>query len=394
MFAAKYAGAPVTLDNLNWSAQEERKELKSSIPTGTFPFLTTSEGVIAECSAIIQYLAETYKPELLGATAFEKAQVRQWIEFAGQEINRNNRALIYPLFGFAEFNKEAADAATADLKVQLAVLNKHLEGKSFVVGSNLTLADIHLFATLRMYFSLVLVEDQRKKMYPNITAWFVNIASGEHALKVFGRTVLCKVPLKALKVEKKEEKKEEKKVEAKPVKKEVAEGDDEEPKKKSKNPLDSLPPTSFVLDDFKKEFLNTPDRVGVLKSFWEKYDANGFSIWFMQYQKLASEGKVLFKTCNSSSFFLQKLDPFRKYTFAAHGVYGEEGNYEIKGVWMWRGTEIAEEIKEHDNFPYMTIKRLDTTSEADRKLIETYWLNIKVGDVVEGLPVAEVVHFK
>jgi len=114
----------------------------------------------------------------------------------------------------------------------------------------------------------------------------------------------------------------------------------------------------------------------------------------MQYQKLPSEGKELFKTKNSSSFFLQKLDPFRKYTFSVHGVYGDEGNYEVRGVWMWRGTEIPEQIMEHDNYPYMTIKKLDPTSESDRKMVNDYWLNLVPGKQVDGMPVAEVVYFK
>jgi len=114
----------------------------------------------------------------------------------------------------------------------------------------------------------------------------------------------------------------------------------------------------------------------------------------MHYQKLPSEGKILFKTNNSVGIFLQNLDPFRKYCFSAHGVYGEEGNYEIKGVWMWRGTEIPDEIKEHDSFPYMTVKKLDPTQENDRKFIESYWLNLNEGDIVDGLPVVNVVYHK
>ncbi len=372
------ANAPVTLDNVTWEDQEKRSQLKPKIATGTFPYLETPQGIVSESNAITQYLAEASNPALLGANPFEKAQVRQWIEFANMEISRNNKALIYPLFGFYEFNKVDADNATKDLKDQLTVLNKHLDGKSFIVGSSLTLADVTLFFNLRAYFMLVFVEDQRKKLYPNITAWFTSLAASEAAVKVFGRTLLCKVPAKALKVEKKEEPKKEEKKQEKPAKKETAEegdDDDDKPKKKGKNPLDLIQ-SSFVLDDFKKEFLNTTDKVGVMKSFWTKFDPNNYSFWTLLYQKLSSEGKVLFKTCNSSSFFLQKLDPFRKYSFSVHGVYGVEGDYEVRGLWMWKGTDLPEEIKEHDNFPYLTIKKLDSSSEADRKLVEDYWINM------------------
>jgi len=190
---------------------------------------------------------------------------------------------------------------------------------------------------------------------------------------------------------------EHKKEEGKKEKKEDGheeDGEEEKPKKKQANPLDLLPPSTFVMDDFKKEFLNTQDKATVLKDFWTKIDLNGYSFWFMQYQKLPSEGKILFKSNNSSSFFLQKLDPFRKYTFSCHGVYGVEGEFEIRGVWMWRGTDIPNEIKEHDNYEFMTIKKLDPTKEEDKNLISEYWLNLAPGSVVDKLKVAEVVYFK
>jgi len=155
-----------------------------------------------------------------------------------------------------------------------------------------------------------------------------------------------------------------------------------------------LAPTTFVLDDFKKEFLNSQDKPGVLENFWSKIDLNGFSFWFMQYQKLPTEGKVLFKCNNSSGIFLQNLDQYRKYCFSCHGVYGVEGNYEIRGVWMWRGTDVAPFIKEHDNFDFMTIKKLDPLNENDKKLISEYWLNITPGTTVDTLPVAEVIYFR
>jgi len=337
---------------------------------------------------------------LLGTNSFSRAQVKQWVELANNELRNFNKSVVYPLFGWAEYNKEASDKAQKSAKDLLKVLDKHIEGKEFFVGNQVTLADLYLFAGLRGFFQFVYVEDVRKNLLPNLTKWFVRQAGEAHALKAYGRTVLCKTPLKAPKVEqkkeapKKEEKKEEKKEVKKEVKKEGEEDEEEKPKKKKQNPLDLLPPSSFVLDDFKREFLNSKEKPNVLEEFWNKIDLNGYSFWFMQYQKLPSEGKVLFKTNNSSSFFLQKLDSFRKYTFSVHGVYGEEGNYEIRGVWMWRGLEVPEEMKAHDSFPYMTVKQLDPKSENDRKLIESYWLNLNAGDLVDGMPVAEVVYFK
>jgi len=51
-------------------------------------------------------------------------------------------------------------------------------------------------------------------------------------------------------------------------------------------------------------------------------------------------------------------------------VYGEEPNLEIRGVWLWRGTEIPNEIKELDSFEYHTWDRLDVNNAEHKKLIE------------------------
>ena len=61
-----------------------------------------------------------------------------------------------------------------------------------------------------------------------------------------------------------------------------------------------------------------------------EYDLEDYSLWWIEYQNLPEEGKVLFRCSNSKGMFLQKLDTFRKYAFAVHGVYGTEGDY--KGV--------------------------------------------------------------
>lgn len=33
-------------------------------------------------------------------------------------------------------------------------------------------------------------------------------------------------------------------------------------------------------------------------------------------------------------------------------------------------------MKEHESFPYLTMRRLDNNKEEDRKLTEEYWMNV------------------
>jgi elongation factor 1-gamma len=202
----------------------------------------------------------------------------------------------------------------------------------------------------------------------------------------------------AEKKEKKEAKPQEKKPaekkEAKP--KAAAEEEEEEPKeKKLSNPLDSLPPSSFNLFDFKTLIVNAPNKKDAVKTFFEQFDPQGYSIWHITYDKAEGEGKVLFLTNNLMNGFLQRLEHFRKYAFAVHGVYGDEPNLEIRGLWVWRGTEIPNEIKEHDSYDFHKFTKLDHTKEEDRKKVEEYWAGLNEDeDIVDGLTVRTCRWFK
>jgi elongation factor 1-gamma len=98
-------------------------------------------------------------------------------------------------------------------------------------------------------------------------------------------------------------------------------------------------------------------------------------------------------TNNLKNGHLRNIEHFKKYSFAMHGVYGVEGNYEIDGVWMWRGTEIPNEWKDSPSYDYFTFNKLNPKDEADQKLIVEYWLNRNEGQKVEGKDVFDAVWF-
>lgn len=100
-------------------------------------------------------------------------------------------------------------------------------------------------------------------------------------------------------------------------------------------------------------------------------------------------------TSNLKNGFIQRLENFRKYAFGVHGIYGDEPNLEIRGVWLWRGNGIPSEISELPNYEYHQWKRLDASNENDRKLLEEYWCGLEEDvSVVEGLKARDVTYFK
>ncbi|MBO8589854.1 hypothetical protein INN88_14770, partial [Staphylococcus aureus] len=84
---------------------------------------------------------------------------------------------------------------------------------------------------------------------------------------------------------KKEAKKEAKKEPAKP-KVEANDEEEEAPKPKPKNPLDLLPPSTMILDEWKRLYSNTKTnfREVAIKGFWDMYDPEGYSLWFCDYK--------------------------------------------------------------------------------------------------------------
>ena len=40
-------------------------------------------------------------------------------------------------------------------------------------------------------------EGMRKSLFPKLTSWFQEIMNSPEAIKAYGRTILCKIPLKA-----------------------------------------------------------------------------------------------------------------------------------------------------------------------------------------------------
>ena len=380
--------ANVNLKNVHWDDDAQRKVLKAKTPTGTFPYLETSEGIISESKAIETYLCQKCDSSLLGKTVFEQAQVRQWCDFGSFELAHVALDLVYPLFGWKCACPEAMKRASEKFKELMVPLDYQLKGKIFVTGYNFSLADIIIFNKIKFFFTLVFPDAMREKCFPNVNQWFLRLAETNEVKKVYGRILTCKVPLKAPCCEKKEEGK--KTEEKKPEKKK-----EEKKEEKKTDPMSQLPPTTMNLEDFKRAFLNNKNKEDKMKKFWEVYDPKGYSLWKTVYDIYPGDETSLLKCCNNKSIFLQKLNDLRKYAFASYGVYEtkKKGTYSIRGLWLFRGTEIPPAMKESDNFSYLAFTKLDHTKEADKKLVAEYWTLFEDNDVVDGETPKDIAYF-
>jgi len=143
-------------------------------------------------------------------------------------------------------------------------------------------------------------------------------------------------------------------------------------KKKGKNPLDQLPQSKYVLDEWKRRYSNEDTRTKALPWFWENFDADGFCIYFADY-KYNEENEVLFKTLNLVNGFFQRLEKLHKYGFGSVLICNDDKPFEISTCWIFRGKEIPQEMLECEDQELYTWKRADTNDSATRELVSDYF---------------------
>ena len=279
-------------------------------------------------------------------------------------------------------------------------INNHLKNgnKTHLVSNRLTVADIYLAVPLINLFQSCLDGGFRKAV-PQVTSWIEAFIKLPEVVSRIGNVKFCVKAFKPLLAEKKQEEAPKPVAAVQKKAEKPAEGDDEEIEKKpaGKNPLDLLPPTKFVLPDFKTYFVNLGDKKATegIKHFFDNYDPEGYSLWFTHYDKYDGEGVLLYQTSNLMNGFLQRMDDkFRNYCFSMLAILGEEPKLEIEGVWLFRGKVIPQEMLDHPQFEYYQKRQLDVNNEADRKLISDFWCAKADATTVNGHKVQECKMFK
>jgi elongation factor 1-gamma len=349
-------------------------EWKDMMTTDDFPLLKTDEGSLQQSSAICTYVAQLAGGKMLGKTAVERSQVDQWVSFSNSTVEPTASIVSTGIFGWGDVQQDTWNNAAKDLKAHMKVMNTALEGKKFLVGNEMTIADVVLAATLLLNFQTTLDAGFRKAM-KNVDAWAQSMYANASMKKVFGAVQMCAKPLKPLVVVPKK------------VEKVVAVA---APKKKEEKVLDnveSLPPTSFNVYDFKTFYVNHKDKKGEAVDEWFKMlDWEGWSFWHFHYEKYGKEGTVLHVTNNLMCGFLSRAEHINKYAFARHGVFGEEPSLEIMGVWLLRGTEMPDGFaKEHPQFEYYKTKKLDPRKNKDDANMIREYFSAKEEEMVCGM---------
>lgn len=146
-------------------------------PNGAVPTLVDGDFVLTESRAIMQYLASK-KPEsgLLPRGEADRADVTRWqfwdaSHFSPQLGTLGFEKIIKGMMGLGEPDAGKVQEALGNFRRFAAVLNKRLEGKQYVVGNALTIADLTLASSM-MYAKQV---DAPLAEFPSVQSWFSRI---------------------------------------------------------------------------------------------------------------------------------------------------------------------------------------------------------------------------
>jgi len=140
---------PVTV---NLIAGDHRRPAFLAInPAGKIPVLVDGDLVLTESVAIVLYLAEKYAGKgLLPTDLAGRADANRWLLFAATELEQPLWRITRHTSLYPPEQRLPADAAIAarEFREMAAVLDRHMEGREFVVADRLSVADLVLAYTL------------------------------------------------------------------------------------------------------------------------------------------------------------------------------------------------------------------------------------------------------
>lgn len=155
---------------VNLRANRDVQFLATS-PMGKIPVLETPDGWLAETVAILEYLEDTLTtPRLYPVDAFLRARARQIINVVQVYVEVPARSLFPGVFSNATLNGETIDSVRATLDRATAALNRLAAPSPFLLGIELSHADLFAFYCLDIV-ERVTTSVYGRSILDELTAW-------------------------------------------------------------------------------------------------------------------------------------------------------------------------------------------------------------------------------
>jgi len=129
-------------------APTDEELLKKSM-NGKFPVLELKDEKTTLCEplSIARFVADG-KLGFYGPDLVTKSQVDQWIDIISMRVAPASHQLIQQVCGFKESEQKQFSIELNQFKIALGMFEKHFKLRNFMVGYQLTLADVWLIVNL------------------------------------------------------------------------------------------------------------------------------------------------------------------------------------------------------------------------------------------------------
>jgi glutathione S-transferase len=170
---AKHLGLPVEYQRIDLGRGEHKlPDHLARNPNGRLPVLVDGDQSLWESAAIMVHLAVKAGSEMWPRDGSKQAEVMRWVSWNTCEFAPHASAFYFendikPRLLNAPPNVEALRAAAPRFHQAARILDGHLQGRDFVVGDALTIADFCLGVLLPDAHSIELPVDE----YRNIARW-------------------------------------------------------------------------------------------------------------------------------------------------------------------------------------------------------------------------------
>jgi len=378
LIAAAYADAKVNVaKDFKYGETNTSPEFVAKFPLGSVPAYENGDVKLSSSNAITQYIGG----DKLGASS---AEVTQFVHFADHVIYPAACTWLYPIYGYVQGAKKPSAKTQEAVKKALSTLDAALLTRTFLVGNSVTLADIAVGVSLLPLYRDVLEADFRKP-YVNVNRYLLTLFNQPEFKSVLGVVTFCTKAIEPAAGQKKEQgnkkEKKEKKQEApsvgNPSAAELEKAAEAAAKKAAATAkaaaarVDALPKSSFDLTQWKVFYSNNDENDSV-KWFFEHFDAEGWSLWKADY-KYNDELSQVFMSSNLIGGMFQRLDKFRKYSFASLGVFTNDGKSKIGGFFLMRGQDLLfDELNYNVDSPSYDFTKLDVSNADDKQTVTDF----------------------
>ena len=162
---------PIPVDTRK--GDQHKPDFLSVNPNAKVPAIVDGDATVFDSSAILLYLAEK-TGKLLGTPA-DRGELLSWLFYIGTGLGPFSGQAVHFQRAAPEKLPYAINRYRREAERHYAVLDTHLEGRSFIVGTGYTIADISAWGWIDRAGFVLPGSDDPLAAYPNIRRWFHSI---------------------------------------------------------------------------------------------------------------------------------------------------------------------------------------------------------------------------